>query len=96
MCGIEGGVSFGADLPVENTIVACLNEFQRHRGPDGEGGVWASDDIETGRLGNQTLDKSLGHNFYAAKLQPCGVAFLAGNSKMQLCDPERYSSPKSI
>ena len=43
MCGIEGGFSFRAELPVENTIIARLNEFQRHRGPDGEG-VWAFDD----------------------------------------------------
>jgi len=39
MCGIAGGFSFGAGLPVANTIVTLLNEFQRHRGPDGEG-VW--------------------------------------------------------
>ena len=44
MCGIAGGFSFGAGLPVEKTIVTRLNEFQRHRGPDGEEGVWASDD----------------------------------------------------
>ena len=43
MCGIAGGFSFGAGLPVEKTIVTRLNEFQCHRGPDGEG-VWASDD----------------------------------------------------
>ncbi len=66
MCGIAGGFSFGAGLPVANTIVMRLNEFQRHRGPDGEG-VWASDDqrvvlghrrlaiIETGRLGDQPM-----------------------------------------
>ena len=38
MCGIAGGFSFGAGLPVEKTIVTRLNEFQRHRGPDGEEG----------------------------------------------------------
>ena len=37
MCGIAGGFSFGAGLPVENTIVTRVDEFQRHRGPDGEG-----------------------------------------------------------
>jgi hypothetical protein len=64
MRGIEGGFSFRTELPVENVIVARLNEFHRHPGPDG--GVWASDDqrvvlghrrlaiVETGRLGNQT------------------------------------------
>jgi asparagine synthetase B (glutamine-hydrolysing) len=66
MCGIAGGFSFGAGLSVENTIVTGLNEFQGHRGPDGEG-VSASDDstdvvrhrrpaiIETGRLGDQPM-----------------------------------------
>jgi asparagine synthase (glutamine-hydrolysing) len=61
-----GGFSFGAGLPVENAIVTGLNEFQRHRGPDGEG-LRASDDqrvflghrrlviIETGRLGDQPM-----------------------------------------
>lgn len=32
MCGVAGGFSFGAGLPVANTIVARLNEFQRGRG----------------------------------------------------------------
>jgi len=36
---IAGGFSFGAGLPVANTIVTRLNEFQRHRGPDGKGGM---------------------------------------------------------
>jgi asparagine synthase (glutamine-hydrolysing) len=62
-----GRIQFGAGLPVEKTIVTRLNEFQRYRGPDGEEGVWASDDqrvvlghrrlasIETGRLGDQPM-----------------------------------------
>jgi asparagine synthetase B (glutamine-hydrolysing) len=53
-------------LPVENSIVTGLNEFQRHRGPNGEG-LWAPDDqrvalghrglviIETGRMGGQPM-----------------------------------------
>ena len=52
---------------VDDRHVTRLNEFQRHRGPDGEEGVWASDDqrvvlghrrlaiIETGRLGDQPM-----------------------------------------
>jgi asparagine synthase (glutamine-hydrolysing) len=44
MCGIAGVFNFGADAqPVDKTIVTRLNEFQRRRGPDGEG-LWASDD----------------------------------------------------
>ncbi len=73
MSGIAGGFSFGAELPVENTIVTRLNDLQRHRGPDGEG-VWASDDqrvvlghrrlaiIETGRLGDQPM-RELSHRW---------------------------------
>ena len=52
MCGIEGRFSFRAELPVENTIVGRLHEFERHRGPDAEG----ADDqrvVPGHRLGNQ-------------------------------------------
>jgi len=67
MCGVAGGFNFCAGpRPVDQTIVTRLNEFQRHRGPDGEG-LWASRDrrmvlghrrlaiIETGQLGHQPM-----------------------------------------
>ena len=71
MCGIAGGFNFGVDKqPVDRTIISGLNDFQRHRGPDGEG-VWSSDDdrlvlghrrlaiIDTGHSGGQPMaDKS--------------------------------------
>jgi asparagine synthase (glutamine-hydrolysing) len=72
VCGIAGGFNFSAGPePVDQTIVARLNEFQRHRGPDGEG-LWASGDrrmvlghrrlaiIETGRLGHQPMKDTSG------------------------------------
>jgi asparagine synthase (glutamine-hydrolysing) len=44
MCGIAGVFSFGVGtLPVDKTIITSLNDFQRHRGPDGEG-LWSSED----------------------------------------------------
>jgi asparagine synthase (glutamine-hydrolysing) len=44
MCGIAGGFSFGLSAePVDQAIVARLNDLQRHRGPDGAG-LWSSDD----------------------------------------------------
>jgi asparagine synthase (glutamine-hydrolysing) len=72
MCGITGGFGFSTrNGPVDQTIVTRLNEFQRHRGPDGEG-LWASSDqrmvlghrrlaiIETGPLGHQPMKDSSG------------------------------------
>ncbi len=44
MCGIAGGiVSNDRHGPVDVGVVARMNEFQRRRGPDGEG-LWASPD----------------------------------------------------
>jgi asparagine synthase (glutamine-hydrolysing) len=44
MCGIAGGFSFAAGVgPVDRAVVARLNEWQRRRGPDGDG-LWASAD----------------------------------------------------
>lgn len=67
MCGIAGGFNFGVGTStVDETVIARLNHFQRHRGPDGEG-LWSSDDqrvvlghrrlaiIETGRSGSQPM-----------------------------------------
>jgi asparagine synthase (glutamine-hydrolysing) len=72
MCGIAGGFGFSTgNGPVDQTTVTRLNEFQRHRGPDGEG-LWASSDrrmvlghrrlaiIETGQLGHQPMKDSSG------------------------------------
>jgi len=67
MCGVAGGFYFGAEhRPVESAVVARLNEWQRRRGPDGEG-LWLSADrrivlghrrlaiIETGPGGAQPM-----------------------------------------
>jgi asparagine synthase (glutamine-hydrolysing) len=44
MCGIAGGFNFGAGKqPLDESVIRCLNDFQRRRGPDGEG-LWISDD----------------------------------------------------
>ena len=44
MCGIAGGFSFAAGGgPIDRTVVARLNEWQRRRGPDGDG-LWVSAD----------------------------------------------------
>jgi asparagine synthase (glutamine-hydrolysing) len=44
MCGISGGFSFGLSAdPIDQNIVARLNDLQRRRGPDGSG-LWSSDD----------------------------------------------------
>ena len=44
MCGIAGGFSFGFSAdPIDQAIVARLNDLQRRRGPDGSG-LWSSDD----------------------------------------------------
>jgi asparagine synthase (glutamine-hydrolysing) len=72
VCGIAGGFNFSAGPElVDQTIVASLNGFQRHRGPDGEG-LWASGDrrmvlghrrlaiIETGQLGHQPMKDTSG------------------------------------
>src|SRR6202158_3269293 len=67
MCGIAGGFNFAVDQqPVDKRIIKHLNDFQRHRGPDGEG-LWSSDDdrlvlghrrlaiIDTGHSGSQPM-----------------------------------------
>jgi asparagine synthase (glutamine-hydrolysing) len=67
MCGIAGGFSFAAGGgPVDRAVVARLNEWQRRRGPDGDG-LWASADerivlghrrlaiIDTGAGGTQPM-----------------------------------------
>jgi asparagine synthase (glutamine-hydrolysing) len=41
MCGIAGGFRFGADRGTIDAVVARLNDWQRRRGPDGEG-LWTS------------------------------------------------------
>jgi asparagine synthase (glutamine-hydrolysing) len=44
MCGIAGGFSLAAGGgPVDRAVVARLNEWQRRRGPDGDG-LWVSAD----------------------------------------------------
>jgi asparagine synthase (glutamine-hydrolysing) len=68
MCGIAGGINFGAETkPVDKRVVLRLNDWQRHRGPDGAG-VWTSEDervvlghrrlaiIETGASGKQPME----------------------------------------
>ena len=72
MCGIAGGFDFiSGPKPVDQEIVARLNESQHHRGPDGEG-LWISGDrrmvlghrrlaiIETGDLGRQPMNDTSG------------------------------------
>jgi asparagine synthase (glutamine-hydrolysing) len=72
MCGIAGGFSFefSAD-PIDQTVVARLNDLQRRRGPDGSG-LWSSDDkrivlghrrlaiIDTGEGGVQPMADATG------------------------------------
>jgi asparagine synthase (glutamine-hydrolysing) len=54
MCGIAGAFNFGFDQrPVDRDVVARLNEFQRHRGPDGTG-LWSSRDNRVA-LGHRRL-----------------------------------------
>jgi asparagine synthase (glutamine-hydrolysing) len=44
MCGIAGAFHFAPDdQPIDQSIIARMNELQRRRGPDGTG-LWASDD----------------------------------------------------
>lgn len=72
MCGIAGGINIAADgSPVDRTVVANLNHWQRRRGPDGEG-IWASPDmrvvfghrrlaiIDTGVAGSQPMSDASG------------------------------------
>ena len=72
MCGIAGVFAFNANLgPAHQTVVARLNTWQQHRGPDGEG-LWCSDDhaaifghrrlaiIDTGSSGAQPMQDSSG------------------------------------
>ncbi len=72
MCGIAGGFSFGVNRqPIDATIIGRLNQFQRHRGPDGDG-LWSSDDacvvlghrrlaiIDTGQSGSQPMTDATG------------------------------------
>src|SRR3954470_22780791 len=67
MCGIAGGISLRAgDESVKKEVVGRLNDFQRRRGPDGQG-LWKSDDqrvvlghrrlaiIDTGVSGSQPM-----------------------------------------
>jgi asparagine synthetase B (glutamine-hydrolysing) len=50
MCGVAGGFNFvSGPEPVDQTVVARLNEFRRHRGPDGEGyGLPMTDGLSSG------------------------------------------------
>jgi asparagine synthase (glutamine-hydrolysing) len=72
MCGIAGAFSFSVDGgPVDRHVIARLNDWQRHRGPDGVG-LWASADervilghrrlaiIETGAAGAQPMTDATG------------------------------------
>jgi asparagine synthase (glutamine-hydrolysing) len=67
MCGIAGAFSFATQaVPIDQAIVARLNDLQRRRGPDGSG-LWASPDkrvvlghrrlaiIDTGASGAQPM-----------------------------------------
>lgn len=72
MCGIAGVFSFNSSLRAEHrSVVARLNAWQAHRGPDGEG-LWASSDhtvifghrrlaiIDTGASGSQPMHDATG------------------------------------
>src|SRR5579872_1102262 len=72
MCGIVGAFSFDDEgRPIDQLLVARLNDMQRRRGPDGSG-LWSSEDqrivighrrlaiIETGKLGAQPMVDSTG------------------------------------
>ncbi|HVA14114.1 MAG TPA: hypothetical protein VNF99_12745 [Stellaceae bacterium] len=72
MCGIAGAVNFDADdRPIDDTVIARLNEWQRRRGPDGAG-LWSSSDhsvvlghrrlsiIDTSSGGAQPMSDSTG------------------------------------
>jgi asparagine synthase (glutamine-hydrolysing) len=72
MCGIAGGFNYGLRVaPIDRRIVADLNEWQRRRGPDGDG-IWSSPDaavvlghrrlsvIDTGTRGAQPMTDGSG------------------------------------
>jgi asparagine synthase (glutamine-hydrolysing) len=72
MCGIAGAFAFGARAqPVGTSVISRLNEWQRHRGPDGTG-LWVSDDyrivlghrrlaiIDTSSAGAQPMQDAAG------------------------------------
>jgi asparagine synthase (glutamine-hydrolysing) len=72
VCGIAGAFAFDPSAPpIDSKLVVRLNEWQRHRGPDGAG-LWSSDDcrmvlghrrlaiIDTGESGAQPMWDSSG------------------------------------
>ena len=103
MCGIAGGFVFSTGTgSVDQTIVTRLNEFQRHRGPDGEG-LWASSDrrmvlghrrlaiIETGQLGHQPMKDTSGRwviSFNGEIYNHKELRAELENARLQLCDPQ--------
>ncbi|HKG72929.1 MAG TPA: asparagine synthetase B, partial [Aestuariivirgaceae bacterium] len=47
MCGIAGLLNVHATRPIEEPVLAAMNDTMVHRGPDGDG-LWISSDRQVG------------------------------------------------